>query len=709
MSINAGRNSSYQDEGESHLSPIRDVSGFVDNNNNGSGSSVGSSWAPGQSTQRASRRGSRSEPIVPSSGRRTAESSEEHPLSFQDRVVQAAEATGSSALFGTLELLKLAGGATLSTTGKIISPSIQVTRNVILPALWSTLSDYVAFISPQRLKDWFRIIRSSLYHFITVLKNTHKGILFRQRVASIGADVMDCLSSDASRQVIVDGMASMIKLAEALHTPETSTFLDQMAVFSSRLVDAAASGRNKQLLKDTKEAVWAFCQLASDPSTTLALAEVTACLCHALEMEEAIHRTQSIPKHLASQRRYERNRFQRQTYVDPDMMQDPDTTVEQVILSSLGGASEGDNGSLSSNVDFERIPIEMRTIATDSEMDLQPLDDRKNDGRDAVDTEYLHRQISQRAATRERQKLLRTTVTTTASYEIPVIQSKVSAQLEEEFEDDVEDLIGPEDLIVQTVNEDDDDEHDDNDPLAIRRQSTMKQSNISKQKVQDSYGGCEESQEFDGSQDDKESPASASPPLLTIDGEDAASRFFRSLDELMDKKRTDALQFVLKSPDNDKVGAWYPKAAAAAGAGNERGQDTLKQRMRNKQSYRSGIGVGRQTITNGWKQSSKDMGKDNFLTILFVACIGFLALTWFVLGFYGLYVIIFGPPKSGVLKLGSILSMLKPSPASNEVVIRVVREVVHLLPDGTVLEKLSDSSPLENLENIAECIAASVK
>jgi hypothetical protein len=643
---------------------------------------------------------------MPTSARKSAESTEEHPLSFQHRVVQAAGATGSSALFGTLELLKLAGGATLSTTGKIISPSIQVTRQVVLPALWSALTDYFGYIAPQRLKDWFRIVRSSLHHFITVLTNTHKGIVFRNRVLKVGGNVVDCLSSDASRQVIVDGMAAVVKLAEALHTPETKALLDQISVLGSRLIDAAASGRNKQLIKDTQEAGWAFCQLASDPSTTLALAEVTACLCHALEMEEAIHRNQPIPNQLAAQRRYERNQFQRQTFVDPDTMQDPDSTVEQVILSSLGGAIEDPyDGCVPSNVMFDHPPAETHTAATDSEMDPQG-EDWKNAARESVDVGYLHQKISQRASGMERQQLLRTTVTTTAQSAVSPSRSRVPMRQQEELKEDIEDLVS------ETVEDDD----GSADSYTIRRQSTMRQSNVSKPsktKAEASHipVAYDEPENEDFNDDERETtPISDPPPLATIDAEQATNRFFRSLDELMEKKRAEALRSVLDNSDSTKAAAWYPKAAAAAGAGNERGQDTMKQRMRDTlATTRSAIGVGGRTKTGKTQQPLKE--KETVLSIVIVAWIGFVALTWFVLGCYGLYVIIFGSPKAGALNLDSLFSMLKPSAPANEVVIRIVREIVHVSSDGSVLQTLADASPVKDvdMDKVTECIAAAVK
>ena len=117
----------------------------------------------------------------------------------------------------TLNFLKWTGGVTLSTTGKLVAPPIQLTNSVIIPALFTTLVDWIDKITPQRVKDWVRILTSSVTHVIFVLRNTQRGIAFRSKVVDfVGGDVLGVLSSDEARQAVVDGMACTVKVAEAL-------------------------------------------------------------------------------------------------------------------------------------------------------------------------------------------------------------------------------------------------------------------------------------------------------------------------------------------------------------------------------------------------------------------------------------------------------------------------------------------------------------
>jgi len=123
---------------------------------------------------------------------------------------------GQSALSSTLGILKLAGGITLKTTGTILSPSLELTRNVVLPSLLAGIADYLSQVSPQRLKDWFRIVSASIHHLIAVIVSTERGSTFRHKVVRVGGDLVDVASSEQSQQALMDGIACFIKFSEAL-------------------------------------------------------------------------------------------------------------------------------------------------------------------------------------------------------------------------------------------------------------------------------------------------------------------------------------------------------------------------------------------------------------------------------------------------------------------------------------------------------------
>ena len=117
---------------------------------------------------------------------------------------------------GIVDILGVAAGVTLSTTGMLVAPPLQVTKTLILPGLLALFVDTLDAITPPRVQDWFRILSSSVHHLITVLGNTEKGKLFSTQVYIVLQDLLQALSAPESRQVLVDGMATSVKFAAAL-------------------------------------------------------------------------------------------------------------------------------------------------------------------------------------------------------------------------------------------------------------------------------------------------------------------------------------------------------------------------------------------------------------------------------------------------------------------------------------------------------------
>ena len=117
---------------------------------------------------------------------------------------------------GILDTLNAAAGITLATTGQIIAPPLQLTKSVLFPALLALFVDTMDAVTPPRVKDWMRIISASFYHLFSVLTTTEKGQTFTKQFVLVLQDLLQALSSPETRQVLVDGMASTVKLAEAL-------------------------------------------------------------------------------------------------------------------------------------------------------------------------------------------------------------------------------------------------------------------------------------------------------------------------------------------------------------------------------------------------------------------------------------------------------------------------------------------------------------
>ena len=161
---------------------------------------------------------------------------------------------------------------------------------------------------------------------------------------------------------------------------------------------------SKKLYHDVSDAIWTGLELFADPSSTLAFAEVTAYLCFALEMEDEIHHHKQpmSSRQWAAQKRRERDAYQRNTYVNREMTDDPNTTVEQVMMSSLGGGEKLESSSLPSNVVLNESSNEAWLSGeTDEAQEEMNWRERASDD---IDLHFLQEQITKRAASLEEER-----------------------------------------------------------------------------------------------------------------------------------------------------------------------------------------------------------------------------------------------------------------------------------------------------------------
>jgi hypothetical protein len=480
--------------------------------------------------------------------------------------------------------------------------------------------------------------------------------------------------------------------------------LDQSNVLGARLIDAASSGRNKQLVNDIKETFWSGIGLASDPATIIALAEVTATLCHTLEMEEVLHRR----KKQDPKRRFERNEFTQKAYADADLAQDPNTTVEQVIMSSLGGVStvstESTRPPLSVTVDplessiNEAIPVD-EAVPRDAQGRLSGPNQQ-------VDKDYLEQMINQRADARVQQmnpaRLLRPPIATTQQNGALKSQSASVSRLDpEELRDDIEDFI-PETVL------DDDDDVDQPSGLSLERQQTPKSSNLNTPSSDPLI--YEQSFQPQDPQQEENGKSHTSPPSTEETSEPGVSRFYRMLDEIMERKRQEAVNEMDATNvlATVKSLAMQPKASASA---KKKNFATL-QRAAKKATLVQNL------LEKVDKTSKKDSG------LVMVASLFFLCIMtlWFGFGCYGMYTFFRGSVGQHIGMGRNLHQASKPVfspktvPLSNvgstqEIVIRVIKEVVHVNQHGHPVDRGGNQAEIDgsqpfDIQQLAECVSA---
>lgn len=548
----------------------------------------------------------------------TAETVSEAPQpSLPDRITR-------TALSGTLGVLKQVGGLTLSTTGALVAPPLHVTKTILLPQIWAAFVDFLASNSPPRLQHWFRIVQTSIYHVGNTLLNTNPGRTARLRWLRVWNDGVDCLSSAPARQWIIDLSSTLIKGADLLASDPAHAFFEQLTITICRGIDVIASGRTKLLVHDTRAAMAALTDVWSDPATTTALAEVTAYVCHALEMEEAAKQ-----QHDSHGRRHKYANMaeqQRDTLVENNSEGHRHRmTVEEAILSSLG-ATDGDDDEdhVSRSTDWDGASsIRQQLDGTDG-----TKDDFVEQAREEVDLDYLRDGIEQRA-------------------------ERLRHQSEFPEQPDVEELEG------DTKQA----------PAASRQRNRVTVETVENENGDDT--DCDEKVELP-------THLRATNPGR-LEGESNLEHFDRVVQEILVQQRSQRL---------------HVSAAASTVASVRRSSPSQDRKGKIASHFEK-------------KLHQPARGRRSRCNTMMLAIAGLLSATictlWFALGCFGLY-----QSYAMVLQPKLFPTSVRSSPRENEIVIRVVKEVVHKSADGNVLQRgrfLGNENDDELNTKIVECVA----
>lgn len=470
-------------------------------------------------------------------------------------------------------------------------------------------------------------------------------------------------------------------------------------------MDAASNSQNKKLIHDLAALAWSAVELANDPATTVAFAEVAAYLCYALEMEDAaihaIAKERSEINRTAAERRRERDIYQIATYQEQYLLEDPNATVEEVILSAFGviqrsvedsklqtGAFSGNDipGSVvvgSDDEESERQPSgavtpppqtattnKMGTTgsgAGDDEYEDFALERPARMGDHDVDVVFLREKITKHSQSQRLEQLKAGTEQDAVVTSTPkVALNRQTSVVTDDCDDGKRDI----EELSAMVNEEE-----------ARRQgpTTLLQYEQGSEPQHDDLGSSEPMPTPTTSRQNRSVP---------LDGESPVTHFYRVLDEILKSERKVAMASVASNVEQN-------------GKDSGKGLDArvLKNRLQEMRSEK------RSSI----KQSSlhpsvaKFIRENRVVVFTGMLCVVLLGLMFFTFGCYGMYMFAF-PPRLNPFEasVGSGRSEIhvpivihddKPlSRRQDEYVIRIVREIVHVNSKGEVLQVQTRSS-----------------
>lgn len=466
-----------------------------------------------------------------------------------------------------------------------------------------------------------------------------------------------------------------------------------------RVVDVAAMDRNKKLIHDFFELIWSGVELANDPATTVAMAEVAAYLCHALEMEDAaIHdigkKREEINQKAAQQRR-ERDQYQKSTYQDSYLFSDPNATVEEVILSALGVIQKSVEDAEQSSLVLENdIPGSVVVGSEDDDESTKPSSattpppesgvtgvisvhesEQQGDGDDNydqnaihnqdIDVDYLRERITERAGTIQQRRLSSFKGTERA---VRVASSTISRKQTnlEILSDGVDD--GKKDI-------------EDLDSLALA--DTPKQGNTAlhfEDEPNDQGDNWNEQEIAELDEQETKVPFANSQldSVKPLEGEAPIAHFYRVLDQTLTSQRKESVKAAAAKNSMAELGDQNPEASG------------LKKFL---QSARSKKRVGKLNNNTAYAVMQKLIEENQAVVCISVLVVLFFATIFVAFGCYGMYVFVFPPaqPMASPVMGGSeihvpvVIHDDMQSQHKHEYVIRVVREVVHVNGKGETL------------------------
>jgi hypothetical protein len=470
------------------------------------------------------------------------------------------------------------------------------------------------------------------------------------------------------------------------------------------LVDAASNSQNKKLIHNIADLAWSAVELANDPATTVAFAEVAAYLCYALEMEDAdiyaIAKERSEINRTAADRRRERDRYQTTTYQEQYLLEDPNATVEEVILSAFGvihrtvEEAKLHTGTFSGN----DIPGSVVVGSDDEESMRQPFgavtpppqtatknkgttgagDDEYEDfasekparmGDPDVDVVLLKEKITKHS---QSQRLEQPKAGTKQDAVVKLTPKVAPNRQTSAMTDDSDDAKRDIEELSATVKEEE-----------AKRQGTTTL-------LQYEQGSEPQHHEFESNEPVPTPNARRLNRSLPLDGESPVTHFYRTLDEILNSKRQGAMTSIATNVEQ-------------IGTDSRKGLDArvLKNRL---QEMRS---VKRSSIKQNSLHPSvaKFITENKFAVFTAMMCVGLLGLTFFTFGCYGMYMFAFPPMMNPLeatagrgfgrteLHVPIVLRDDKPlSRRHDEYVIRIVREIVHVNSKGEVLQVQTHSS-----------------
>ncbi|KAG7398930.1 hypothetical protein PHYBOEH_010035 [Phytophthora boehmeriae] len=177
--------------------------------------------------------------------------------------------------------------ATAKVDESVVNPvASRLANSVANPAVLSFLLwDQLKTLTPQRARDLTRLLATALSNALGVF-GAERGQQLGASTKQLQEDFVRAASSRAGRDVVLNSVATVAKVAQALNTPEIKAATQQLFQTLQSVVDFFASDDGRRIISGTGECIKSASEMAASPESSIFLAELATNLLHTLESEE---------------------------------------------------------------------------------------------------------------------------------------------------------------------------------------------------------------------------------------------------------------------------------------------------------------------------------------------------------------------------------------------------------------------------------------
>ncbi|KAK1929469.1 hypothetical protein P3T76_015037 [Phytophthora citrophthora] len=180
--------------------------------------------------------------------------------------------------------------ATTKVDESVVNPvASRLAESVVNPTVLSFLLwDRLKTLTPQRARDLTRLLATALANALGVF-GAERGQQLGASTKQLQEDFVRAASSQSGRDVVLNSVATVAKVAQALNTPETKAATQQVFQTLQSVVDFFASDDGRRIISSTGECLTSASEMAASPEASIFLAELATNLLHTLESEERRH------------------------------------------------------------------------------------------------------------------------------------------------------------------------------------------------------------------------------------------------------------------------------------------------------------------------------------------------------------------------------------------------------------------------------------